>query len=130
MQAAMNGAFDILLAEALDRLPCDQDDISGLIKRMEFAGIKIITLSEGEISSLHIGLKGTMNAMFLKDLADKTRKGLQVRIEKGKSGRGVSYGYHVKNILMLRVNPLAVIVKLMKNRSRSSGHGYAFPSKR
>lgn len=38
---------------------------------MEFAGVKIITLSEGEISTLHIGLKGTMNAMFLKDLAEK-----------------------------------------------------------
>lgn len=75
MQAAMNSEFDILLAEALDRLSRDQEDIAGLFKRMEFAGIKIITLSEGEISSLHIGLKGTMNAMFLKDLADKTRRG-------------------------------------------------------
>jgi len=55
-----------LLAEALDPLSRDQEDIAGLFKRMEFAGIKIITLSEGEISSLCIGLKGTMNAMFLK----------------------------------------------------------------
>ena len=76
MIAAMNGEFDILLCEALDRLSRDQEDIAGLYKRMEFAGVKIFTLSEGEISSLHIGLKGTMNAMFLKDLADKTRRGL------------------------------------------------------
>jgi len=95
MQAAMNGEFDILLAEALDRLSRDQEDIAGIYKRMEFAGVKIITLSEGEISSLHIGLKGTMNAMFLKDLADKTRRGLRGRVEKGKSGGGISYGYKV-----------------------------------
>jgi len=56
MQAAMNGEFDILLAEALDRLSRDQEDIAGLFKRMEFAGVKIITLGEGEISTLHIGL--------------------------------------------------------------------------
>ena len=95
MTSAMNGEFDILLAEAMDRLSRDQEDIAGLFKRMEFAGVKIITLSEGEISSLHIGLKGTMNAMFLKDLADKTRRGLRGRVEKGKSGGGLAYGYKV-----------------------------------
>ena len=95
LSAAMNGEFDILLAEAMDRLSRDQEDIAGIYKRMEFAGVKIITLSEGEISSLHIGLKGTMNAMFLKDLADKTRRGLRGRVENGKSGGGISYGYKV-----------------------------------
>lgn len=95
LQAAMNGEFDILLAEALDRLSRDQEDIAGIFKRMEFAGVKIITLSEGEISTLHIGLKGTMNAMFLKDLADKTRRGLRGKVEKGKSGGGLAYGYRV-----------------------------------
>jgi hypothetical protein len=29
-----------------------------------------MTLAEGEINELHIGLKGTMNALFLKDLAE------------------------------------------------------------
>lgn len=95
LTAAMNGEFDVLLCEALDRLSRDQEDIAGLYKRMEFAGVKIITLSEGEISTLHIGLKGTMNAMFLKDLADKTRRGLRGRVEKGKSGGGIAYGYKV-----------------------------------
>lgn len=95
LSAAMSGAFDILLCEALDRLSRDQEDIAGLFKRMEFSGVKIITLSEGEISTLHIGLKGTMNAMFLKDLADKTRRGLRGRVEKGKSGGGLAYGYKV-----------------------------------
>ncbi|GAB1261485.1 recombinase family protein [Aurantivibrio plasticivorans] len=95
LSGAMNGEFDILIAEALDRLSRDQEDIAGIFKRMEFAGVKIITLSEGEISTLHIGLKGTMNAMFLKDLADKTRRGLRGRVEKGKSGGGLAYGYQV-----------------------------------
>ncbi len=95
ISASMRGEFDIVLTEALDRLSRDQEDIAGIYKRMEFAGVKIITLSEGEISSLHIGLKGTMNAMFLKDLADKTRRGLRGRVEKGKSGGGIAYGYKV-----------------------------------
>ena len=95
LSASMNGEFDILLTEALDRLSRDQEDIAGIYKRMEFAGIRIMTLAEGEISSLHIGLKGTMNSLFLKDLADKTRRGLRGRVEKGKSGGGLAYGYKV-----------------------------------
>ncbi len=92
---ALSGRFDVILAEAMDRLIRDQEDIAGIYNRMVFAGVKIVTLSEGEVSDLHVGLKGTMNALFLKDLADKTRRGLRGRVEAGKSGGGNSYGYDV-----------------------------------
>ena len=92
---AGRGRFDLILAEAMDRLSRDQEDIAGLFKRMSFANVKIVTLSEGEVSHLHVGLKGTMNALFLKDLADKTRRGQRGRVEAGKSGGGNSYGYDV-----------------------------------
>ncbi len=95
VQDGMEGKYDVLIAEAMDRLSRDQEDIAAIYKRMQFAGITIITLSEGEINNLHVGLKGTMNAMFLKDLADKTRRGLRGRVEKGKSGGGLTYGYDV-----------------------------------
>ena len=100
MQDAQAGKFDIVLSEALDRLSRDQEDIAGIKKRLTFANVMIFTLSEGEISELHIGLKGTMNALFLKDLADKTRRGLRGRIEKGKSGGGNTFGYNVVNKLL------------------------------
>ena len=87
--------FDVILTESLDRLSRDQEDIAGFYKRMRFAGIAIVTLSEGEVSELHIGLKGTMGALYLKDLADKTRRGLRGRVEEGKSGGGLCYGYEV-----------------------------------
>ncbi len=90
---ARNGVFDLLMAEALDRLSRDQEDIAGLYKQLSFAGVQIVTLSEGEINELHVGLKGTMNALFLKDLAQKTRRGLEGRVRKGKSGGGRCYGY-------------------------------------
>jgi DNA invertase Pin-like site-specific DNA recombinase len=95
MKDCLAGKFTIVLAEALDRLSRDQEDIAGIYKRLRFAGVSIITLSEGEVGDLHIGLKGTMNALFLKDLADKTRRGLRGRVEAGKSGGGNSYGYDV-----------------------------------
>ena len=36
-----------------------------------------------------------MGALYLKDLADKTRRGLRGRVQEGKSGGGNSYGYRV-----------------------------------
>ena len=95
MQDAMAGRFEIILAEALDRLSRNLADIAGLYQRLTFAGVRIVTLSEGEISDLHIGLKGTMNSLQLKDLAEKVRRGLRGRVEAGKSGGGNSFGYDV-----------------------------------
>jgi site-specific DNA recombinase len=95
MRDALAKRFDIVLTESLDRLSRDQEDTAGLFKRLTFLGIRVISLGEGEISHLHVGLKGTMNALFLKDLADKTRRGLRGRVERGKSGGGLCYGYRV-----------------------------------
>src|SRR5919108_1880792 len=95
MRDALSRKFDVVLAESLDRFSRDQEDTAGLFKRLTFVGVRILTLSEGEITHLHVGLKGTMNAIFLKDLADKTRRGLRGRVEAGKSGGGLSCGYRV-----------------------------------
>ena len=95
VQNAQAGRFEVVLAEALDRISRDQADVAMLYKHLKFAGVTIVTLAEGEITELHVGLKGTMNALFLKDLAMKTHRGLRGRVEKGKAGGGLCYGYKV-----------------------------------
>jgi site-specific DNA recombinase len=95
MADATRAKFDLVYAEALDRISRDQEGVAGFFKRMKHADVHIITLGEGEISELHVGLKGTMNALFLADLANKTRRGLRGRIEAGRSGGGLTYGYDV-----------------------------------
>ena len=92
--------FDCVIAEALDRLSRDQEDIAAIFKRLRHADIRLLTLAEGEITELHVGLKGTMNALFLKDLAQKTRRGQRGRVEAGKIPGGNSYGYQVVRRLM------------------------------
>ena len=99
MRDALNRRFDVVLAESLDRFSRDQEDTAGLFKRLTFAGVNIVTLAEGDITHLHIGFKGTMNALFLKDLAEKTHRGLRGRIEDGKSAGGLCYGYRVVKTL-------------------------------
>ncbi|TXL69873.1 recombinase family protein [Vineibacter terrae] len=95
VQDAAAGRFDIVLSESMDRLSCDQEEIAHVFKRLSFTDIKIVTLSEGPVNELHVGLKGMMGALFLKDFADKTRRALRGRVEAGKSGGGNAYGYEV-----------------------------------
>ncbi len=95
MSDAKTGKFDLVIAEALDRLSRDQEDIAAIYKRLAHAEVAIVTLAEGEVTELHVGLKGTMNALFLKDLAAKTKRGQRGRVEAGKIPGGNSYGYRI-----------------------------------
>jgi site-specific DNA recombinase len=95
MDAARAGHFVVVIAEALDRISRDQEDVAAIYKRLSHADVKLLTLAEGEINELHVGLKGTMNALFLKDLAEKTRRGQRGRVEAGRIPGGNSYGYRM-----------------------------------
>lgn len=106
LEDARHGQFDMVLAEALDRISRDQADTATLFKHLRFAGVPIVTLAEGEISELHVGLKGTMNALFLKDLAAKTHRGLRGRVEQGKAAAGIAYGYDVVRKLAANGEPI------------------------
>ena len=95
LEDARSGDFDVVVSEALDRLSRDQEDVAALYKHLSFSGVKLITIGEGEISELHVGLKGTMNALFLKDLRVKVKRGLEGRVRQGRSGGGLCFGYDV-----------------------------------
>lgn len=92
---ALESSFGGVVTEDLSRLSRDQEDIAGFFKRMQFLGIQIETLNEGIVNELHIGLKGTMNALYLKDLADKTRRGMIAAVLKGSVPGGRTYGYNL-----------------------------------
>ena len=95
LEVARAREADVVVSEALDRLSRDQADIASLYKQLSYLGVRLFTLSEGDITELHVGLKGTMNALFLKDLARKTHRGLEGRVREGRSGGGLSFGYSV-----------------------------------
>ncbi|MEH3117151.1 MAG: recombinase family protein [Methylorubrum populi] len=100
-----------------------------MFKRLRFAGVSIVTLSEGEINELHVGLKGTMNALFLKDLALKTHRGQRGRVEAGKAGSGrAAYGYRTVHQLDANGEPIRgerVIVEEGAKIVRRIFRGYA-----
>jgi DNA invertase Pin-like site-specific DNA recombinase len=92
MQAAKRRSFDAVIAESLDRLSRDQEDLAGIFKRLKFGEIKLIT-SEGDTTDLHVGIRGIVGSMFLKDLGDKVRRHHSGRAREGKFSGAVTYGY-------------------------------------
>ena len=95
IEDARAGRIDIVIAEALDRLSRDLEHIAAFYKQMCFLDVRLVTIAEGEVGEMHIGLGGTMSALFLKSLAQKTHRGLEGRVRNGKNGGGVSFGYAV-----------------------------------
>ena len=87
--------FDIILVEHLDRLSRRLSEMSDLYDRVEYFRAKIFT-PNGEVSRMEIVFKGEMAQQYLKDLAEKTHRGLYGRAKEGSSAGGISYGYVVE----------------------------------
>lgn len=73
---------------------------------MAFLDIAVETVAEGVINELHIGFKSTMNALYLKDLADKTRRGMIASVLRGAVPGGRTYGYDIVHQLDERGEPI------------------------
>jgi site-specific DNA recombinase len=106
LATAARHEFDVVVAEALDRLTRDQEDVAALFKALTFHGVQLFTSAEGAITELHVGLKGTMNALFLKDLAAKTHRGLRGRSKEKRAAGGLSFGYAVKREIDAKGEPV------------------------
>jgi site-specific DNA recombinase len=94
------GGVDQVLAEALDRIARDEVDAPRIRRRVEHAGARIFTLSQGHVNELHTALQGAMDALQLKELAAKVRRGQRGNAAKGRATGGRAYGYRVANRLL------------------------------
>jgi site-specific DNA recombinase len=78
--------------EALDRISRSFE--IGLFRDgLAFLGVRLFTVADGEVSDLHIGLRGTINKMYVSDLAAKTKRGQLGRVKAGLIPGGRCYGY-------------------------------------
>ena len=92
---ARRSRFDVVLCESLDRLGRNLADVAGVHDELNFLRIALHTVSQGQMTTVHIGIMGTMAQMTLSDLRDKTRRGQAGRARAGKVPGGLAYGYDV-----------------------------------
>jgi DNA invertase Pin-like site-specific DNA recombinase len=100
LRDAGDGRFDVVLVDDLSRLSRDKDECGKIIKRLTFAGVRVIGVSDGVDTAakghkVNAGLRGLMSELYLDDLAEKTHRGLTGRALAGASAGGLPFGYRV-----------------------------------
>ncbi|WP_077228832.1 recombinase family protein [Sphingomonas hengshuiensis] len=90
---AREGAIDVVLVEALDRLSRDMEDLAGIHKRLTFQGVQIRAVHEGAVNTVLVGLRGLIGQLYREDNAHKIRRGQEGRARAGLSPGGLPYGY-------------------------------------
>ncbi|MFC4171422.1 recombinase family protein [Microvirga sp. GCM10011540] len=89
------GSFDVVIVEALDRLARKLSDVASLHDELQFHGMSLHAVNVGAVTTMHVGMLGTMAQMFLSDLREKTKRGQLGRVLQGKAAAGKAFGYDV-----------------------------------
>ena len=100
LAAARRGEFDIVIVDDASRLSRDAGDALKIQERLRFAGVGLVARADGintlqnpKNSELVFGIKSIINREFLRDLGEKTWRGLEGRVRSGLSPGGLPYGY-------------------------------------
>jgi site-specific DNA recombinase len=115
--------IDVALADELDRVSRGQSHTARVYVRLQFLGIRLVTVAEGEITRLHVSMKGTMNAEQILATSRKTRDAIADRHMQGRNAGGRAYGYDLDFVAdargdripgHLKVNPgeAAIVVRI------------------
>jgi site-specific DNA recombinase len=85
--------FDVVITETLSRLGRDEGDRADIRKQMTFAGVKIHTPTDGEVTRLTDGIRALIDAQYLEDLKGMIRRGMAGVTRDGRHAGGRAYGY-------------------------------------
>ncbi len=112
LTAAKAGAVDVVIAEALDRLTRSGGDAWDIFDDLERQGVRISTISEGEVGDMAIGFAGTMNAVFRRENGRKVRRGLAGVIASGRLASKPPFGYRARREYDAAGEPIRGLVEI------------------
>lgn len=81
---AGNGAFDAVVVESLDRLSRSVGDLDKIREQLAFNNVTLISMADGVANTITVGMRGVINAVFLEDLKQKTKRGQLAALKAGK----------------------------------------------
>jgi DNA invertase Pin-like site-specific DNA recombinase len=120
--------FDVLLVDDTSRISRSLAEAARVFERLNFAGIRILALSQGidsqsEQADVLFTVHGLVDSLYVKELSKKTHRGLDGRVLRGLHAGGRCYGY--RNVasedgVRLEINePEAEIVRRIFEMSAS-----------
>ena len=100
MDAALSPSrpFDIILLDDSSRLARNTKDALGIFEKLNFAGIRLIAVSQGidsenEQAHVLVTVHGMVDSLYVKELAKKTHRGLEGLMLRGQHTGGRCFGY-------------------------------------
>lgn len=93
LAAAERREFDVVLTEAFDRLARDTGDSLFVLKRLDFLGVKLVSVNQGQAETLNLVIHGLMGQLQREEGAKKVRRGMAGVVREGRSPGGRPYGY-------------------------------------
>lgn len=106
LDAALSSArpFDIILLDDSSRLARNTKDALTFFERLNFAGIRLIAVSQGidsdnEQAHVLVTVHGMVDSLYVKELAKKTHRGLEGLMLRGQHTGGRCFGYNSVPVL-------------------------------
>ena len=88
-----SNSVDFIVFESLDRISRDAEDIDRIHKITKYYQAKMYSVNEGWVDDLMIGLKGTMNAIYIRETSDKVLRSHREIAKNRRIPAGLAYGY-------------------------------------
>jgi site-specific DNA recombinase len=90
--------FDILLVDDTSRLSRKAKDTLTIYERLNFAGVRLVAISQGidsenEQAEVLMQVHGMVDSLYVKELATKTRRGMEGAFRRGMHAGGRCFGY-------------------------------------
>jgi site-specific DNA recombinase len=100
LQLALSVAppFTAILVDDTSRLSRTTEDALSMFKRLKFAGVRFIAVSQGidsdhEQSELQVTVHGLVDSLYVRELAKKTHRGMEGLALRGLHTGGRTFGY-------------------------------------
>lgn len=117
---------DIVIAEHTDRLARKGELGFGIFEDFKAWGVRYFTVMEDRVTVLKQAVSVLVSEHKLEETSIRTVRGLAGRVEAGRSGGGLSYGYRVKRLyddagepvrgfLEIDVDRAAVVVRIFRD---------------
>ena len=90
--------FQVILLDDTSRLSRSLSDALRIIERLNFAGVRVVAVSQGidsqdQQAEVLVAVHGLVDSLYIKELAQKTHRGLEGKALRGLSAGGRCYGY-------------------------------------
>ncbi|MBO4225822.1 recombinase family protein [Bradyrhizobium neotropicale] len=78
---------------SFDRIARSQSELPQVWEMLRFCGCELVAVDDGRASEISIAVRGLVGALYLTNLASKTRRGLAGKLAQGQRAGGLPYGY-------------------------------------